>query len=524
MKNYFIYIFAIVSSLFIFSACDSFLTQDNPNNVVSDDEWWETEENATAALQSAYAGIPHGTDGRNAMLISSLSDESVSRQSHFGNYEEYTKSLQTSDWGVALHIWRDNYRSIRRANRFLDNAHRIFMKEDLKERYIHEALALRAYYHMESLMLFGPLPIQDRVIDPNDNFQARNTEEECYNFVLDGLIEASKGLPDKYIEAEKERISRPACWALITRLAMFYHKYDLAAEYSKKIIDTDRFELFSDYSKLFTYAGEQNQEEIMIKKMGAYTAWLRFAPKSIGGQVAMSPTNVVVNNFETKQGKTIWELTEAETAQYIRNPNLNNNRDPRLSATVLLPGDVYDGQFLDPFSTDPLNADRVGAQQSTATGFWVKKYLDPLDRHSGRKLRFMNIRYAEILLTYAEALIERGDWADPDVIKYINMVRQRAKMPVVDQSVYNNQEKLRELVRRERQAELALEGQRMFDIRRWGIAEKVMNGHVYGATNSVDGQTYRVETRAYRPNRDVRYPIPRAEITANKNLKQNPGY
>ncbi len=139
-------------------------------------------------------------------------------------------------------------------------------------------------------------------------------------------------------------------------------------------------------------------------------------------------------------------------------------------------------------------------------------------------MNFMIIRYAEILLSYAEALIESGDYANPDVATYINQVRLRAGMPRVDQNIYNTQEKLRELVRRERQAEMAFEGQRFFDIRRWGIANTVMNGQVYGATNPATGETLAVEFRVYNPEKDVRYPIPRGEIQANPNMVQNPHY
>src|SRR5690606_40844565 len=134
---------------------------------------------------------------------------------------------------------------------------------------------------------------------------------------------------------------------------------------------------------------------------------------------------------------------------------------------------------------------------STFSGYWVKKYLDVRDRQGARTLDFILMRYAEVLLNYVEGLIEAGRSDDPDVLKYLNMIRQRAGMPEVDATVYHSQSTLRELVRRERQAELAFEGHRFFDIRRWGIANEVMNGPVYGATNPVTGVTYEIETRKY---------------------------
>src|SRR5690606_10382469 len=256
----------------------------------------------------------------------------------------------------------------------------------------------------------------------------------------------------------------------------------------------------------------------------ARSAWVMLAPKSLGGSIRVSPTNTVVNNYETKQGKTIFELGADSIEVYKRDPNYQNNRDPRLVASILIPGDVFGGQILDPFNSDNLNPDRIGGDGSTHTGYWIKKYLDVRDRQGTRTLDFILVRYAEVLLNYVEGLIEVGRFDDPDVLTYLNMIRERAGMPNVDAAVYNSQITLRELVRRERQTELAFEGHRFFDIRRWGIANEVMNGPVYGATNPATGVTYEIETRKYDPNRDVRYPIPQNEMVTNPNMVQNPGY
>jgi hypothetical protein len=139
-------------------------------------------------------------------------------------------------------------------------------------------------------------------------------------------------------------------------------------------------------------------------------------------------------------------------------------------------------------------------------------------------LDFMIVRYAEVLLDYAESLVELGDWQNPDVVDCLDQIRERAGMPDVNTAEYNSQQKMRELVRRERTIELAFEGQRYFDIRRWGIANEVMNGTVYGATNPETGQVTVVEDRKYDPNRDSLWPIPLGELNANPNMVQNPGY
>ena len=97
-------------------------------------------------------------------------------------------------------------------------------------------------------------------------------------------------------------------------------------------------------------------------------------------------------------------------------------------------------------------------------------------------------------------------------------------MPDVDRDKYNTQESLRELVRRERRVELAFEGHRLYDIKRWKIADKVMNGPVYGAKIPDKDELYYVETRRFNPERDYVWPIPSIEISSNTKMKQNPGY
>ena len=143
------------------------------------------------------------------------------------------------------------------------------------------------------------------------------------------------------------------------------------------------------------------------------------------------------------------------------------------------------------------------------------------------------MRYAEVLLMYAESKIELNQ-IDASVYEALNSIRTRAGMPEVDKAVYNNQVKMRELVRRERRVEMALEGLRWFDICRWKIGEEVMPGRVYGALlGTVDPETgalnltdnrIEVETRLFDPAKHYLWPIPQSVIDATPAIEQNPGY
>jgi hypothetical protein len=143
------------------------------------------------------------------------------------------------------------------------------------------------------------------------------------------------------------------------------------------------------------------------------------------------------------------------------------------------------------------------------------------------------IRYAEVLLTYAEAQIESGVM-DNSVYQALDDIRTRAGMPAVDRTVYNNIASLRTLIRRERRVELALEGLRWYDIQRWQIGPTVRTGTVYGTRlGTVDAATGKVtltgnhvvvEQRNFNPQRDYLWPVPQKERDINKSLGQNPGY
>lgn len=511
------------------SGCEKFLTHDNPTDVY-DDIWWNTEANVASALNSVYAGIPDGSSGRQLMFLDALSDNAVARQSLRGDYESYVKGLQGPNWGVGTGIWDDDYRDIRRANRFLENIDRAYMPvETLKKQYIYEAKALRAYYHMELFMFFGPITIMKQSVNPESSYLPRNTEQEVYDFIISELTECAQNLPTKYtVNVDLKRMSAATCWGLISKLALYYKKYDLARDAAKKIIDMNAYSLRksatlrNSYADLFLYVGEVNDERIFFREItSGGNQWLTFAPQGTGGKTVVSPTSSIVNAYETKQGKTLAELGPDSIAIYTKEPNYRNNRDPRMIASIILPGTTYTGVVLKPFEA---GLDKLGDQNSTSTGFWINKYLDPKDKTGTRTLDFMIMRYAEILLNYVEALIELDDYNNPDVVKYLNEIRNRATMPNVNTAVYNTKEKLRELVRRERRVELAFEGVRYYDIRRWGIFEQVMNGQVTGAIDPATNQPVNVEVRSAKANRDMIWPIPQKELLANPQMTQNPNY
>jgi starch-binding outer membrane protein, SusD/RagB family len=212
--------------------------------------------------------------------------------------------------------------------------------------------------------------------------------------------------------------------------------------------------------------------------------------------------------------------TPADTLSYT------SNRDPRLAATILYPGAPWDGGIFDSrpvgISSKP-EAINLGNENVSVTGFNIRKYIDLTDKadRGNGGIDVILMRYADVLLMFAEAKLELGQ-NDAEALAAFNLVRARAGMPTVTTLTKDD-------VRLERRVELAFEGLRLFDIRRWQIAEQVMPTPVVTGIDYFDGSgtkitaTYPASARQF-PARAYLWPIPQSELDLNPNLKQNPGF
>lgn len=527
--------------LFLGAGCDDFLERDHPT-ATTDELWWRSQNNLTSYLGAIYTNaLPNGAlvtgtgyiQVNARVQMSGITDEAVFR-GNFGSWHQFVTNLLTPADGYVTDMYRYNYANIRDCSRILANYEKVFVADEaLKRRFAAEARALRAYAHLKLLLFFGPTPIIDRAVDFADEDVKRlprNTQEEVVQFISSELDLAATDLPDTYSEAELYRMSKGVCYALQVQLHLNVHNYEKAIEYFGKLRDLDVFHFHTgNYADIFTYAGLTNSERILVQPRGNQGVMGRFGPANVqGGQATLSITSSLVDAYETLDGLTLNELSETEREVYIKDPNYNNNRDPRLAATVLLPGaTLIPGVEYHPFDTRTGNTTRLGYNSANVSGYLVKKYLTEQDRtaqYGGGNLNFIAIRYTEMMLSYVEALVESGQWDHPDVKTYLNQIRRRAGLPDYDEAKYNSQEKLRELYRRERFVELALEGTRLFDIRRWKIGNEVLDGPVYGAYNPDADRRVRVEDRLFLEDRDYVWPIPLLEMNNNKAMIQNPNW
>lgn len=553
MKRYDLFKVAVLSSVLLVGAtgCEDFLTKDHPT-ATTDDRFWKTMNECQNALWQCHSWPRAGYGDQQ---LSWISMEGMSDNMYFlSNYEQRivmmgngslvppTNNNAPSSWESTFWTWSYYYQKIRRCCRFLEHVDdAYFSDESERTRMKAEARVWRVWYHLNLLRWYGRndgIPIVEKSLNPAEVYMARNTVEECLDFInreLDQVLQINddKAFPFIWDEGRRDRMSKSIALTMKMDINLQFRKYDIAKSAAKQLIDSGVFELYYDtesddssdnYRNLFTYKGEQNKERIFFTRDGANDVWFRNMGTPLGGQAVAAPLKSLIDTYETIDGKTIQSLPASERQQYEKNP-LYKPRDPRLAATYILPEDnsSISNYTYTPF--DPSSSDYVGKTGASRSGYMLKKYIDENDRSTGNgSLDLILYRYAEVLLDYVECLVETGDWQNPDVETYINMIRHRAGLPNMDKSVYNTQEKVRELYRRERRVELCFENKRYDDIRRWGIGPETMTGPIYGAWNPNDNAFVLIETRACTFPKYDSWPLPQQEETANPNIKQPTGW
>ncbi|GAO43371.1 RagB/SusD family nutrient uptake outer membrane protein [Flavihumibacter petaseus] len=529
----YIYLLACVSVLTLAGCKKDFLDR-SPLDAYSNSSLWTSRQDVTAALNGCYSGWELGD---NIVYNDCMTDNGYD-QFPWEGYETLASGYATpTDYGIG----RWDYTTVQRCNWFLDNVDKTpstALSDELKASMKGEVRFLRAYQYFIMSQVYGDVPLVLHELSPAEaNTVSRTPKAAVVQFILDELNAIAPDLPVSYEGTEIGRITRGAALGLKARTELFNEKWaDCIATTRQLMTAPFTYSLYPSYSELFR-PGNANNEEVMLdvqylKDDNAAWVLIVLAPNSQGGWSSVSPTQQLLDAYETINGKTI-----STDAAY--NPSQPyNNRDPRLDATIIRPGAMYEGAYFDPYS----GTDYYKNNNCSPTGYNVRKFIPQLEDFRGTEygtdidntgLNFIVMRYAEMLLTYAEAKIEAGQ-IDASVYNAIDAVRQRAGMPVTDQSIYNDQASLRTLVRRERRVELAMEGLRWFDIQRWKIGETVMPGTVTGAllgSVNPDNGNLTLTNERISPvservfdTKNYLFPIPQKEIDLNKNLSQNPGY
>ena len=543
MKKKYLYIVAS-AALLSFSSCSDFLDR-YPLEELSDGSFWKTPKDAEMAVSNLYSVLP-GMDV----------DGDINSDNAVHGIKWAAGNVSKGVYDPADTGWSDNYSAIRQINL-------IFEKIDLipnypqadKNKVLGQAHFFRAYEYFDLIRTFGDVPYIDRTLTLTDQENiTRTPKDEVYAKVMADFDKAIEYLPIEWPDADYGRITKGAARAMKARAALYYGKWEVAASESKAVMDQGTYELFDKdntglYAELFWEKQEAAKENILVQQYGYpnkthyMIGWECFPSLGWGG---INPTQSLVDAFEDIEGAPISQ------SKIYDSTNPFSKRDPRLEVNVLHSGEVMYGVTV---KTAPLKSSgTTGVGQhndATSTGYYQQKWLDPnIDPQAagwdmGKDL--VAIRYAEVLLTYAEAKNEIAA-LDASAFDAVNQVRKRVGMPELQKTnaalptYCGTQDALRQRIRNEWRVEFALEGgKRQWDIRRWGIAKQVLNapfeGMKYKLVDSPDadpkdngkiciyyqGEPLKLTGSRYEDHNYL-YPVPQSERDLNPKLTQNPGY
>ena len=510
------------------SACKKDALDKQPTDASSSANYWKTETNAIQATNNIYRYLGDFWD---RIFISGATDDSYAWSNWPSDILYVGNGTATSSAGTFSHYWGNFYKMIAAANNVLDNINKVEgMSAETKSRLIGEARFLRAYAYQQLIGMYGDVPLITHVQPIEEFMIARSPRAQVADFIVKELDTAANFLPLTYSNvADAGRATKGAAMALKARTYLYEGDWANAATASQAVMSLGNYIIDGNYLSLFNGTNEDSKEIILSGRYIANTyaagtaTWV--GGPSVGGWSEITPIQSLLDAYECIDGNTI------ETSPLYNTANPFENRDPRLKLTIAVPGVAINGITID--VTAPNSMDGLSKNNASFTGYYYKKYVPAVisgayDNNSDNDI--ILIRYAEVLLNYAEAKIESGA-IDQSVYDAINKVRQRAgiNMPPVTAATAATQTALRTILRRERRVEFPLEDNRFFDIRRWKIAETVMNGNVYGILNNFNrdradfGSHVLVERRAFS-TRDYLFAIPQNEMDLNKSLVQNPGW
>ena len=526
----------IIIALLMLSGCDDFLDKRDPT-ATSFDEFFNDEEDLRRVVYSSYLDVFSNPQSLQNVfyMAEGRSDNAYSRdqghrQQNIGNGNF---NSNTSDF---LFYYELYMKHLGRINTFIATMDVPYVEdESIRDKYQSILESLRVWHYFRLTMRWGDVPF---VLEPADLETARQPatpKEEILDTLFPLAEQIAAKLPADEYSSDRYMFNRYSFKALTMRYALYNGRYELAAQLAKEIMDSGKYSLHPVYGDMFNYSADKtNNEFIMWNDLSSHEnrdtrSFNHLGPhyRTGRGQSFLTPTKALVDSYWTLQGRPIEDCPINSKEEYELDPSLN--RDPRYSASIMGHGDIFYGEEIDIYNENsPMFYQNIRA---SSTGYWFKKFVDEDDAfRTSENMAFPLLRYAEVLLTYAEAKIMLND-VDDLAKQSINQIRSRAGLDMEFADVtlpeyasYTQQQWL-ELLQNERRLELALEGQRYDDIIRWRIAEEVQNRPAEGHTRIVDGNkvSLRVEERSFLPHNYL-WPFHENSLKVEPGLTQNPGY
>ncbi|RYY59863.1 MAG: RagB/SusD family nutrient uptake outer membrane protein [Chitinophagaceae bacterium] len=537
--------------------------------------------NSLAFLSQIYVDMGFSQDPRRfggggyAAGLDASSDEAEGPNASSTNGFIQFATASVNPTVVPDDAWGVPYKNIRAVNIFLRNLPRMPFSPTQKTATESEARFMRAWYYTIMLQHYGGVPlIGDSVFSPEKPIPAvRNTFKECVDYILSECDFAASNLPNIRIGSEFGRVSRGFCLALKSRVLLMAasplfnnggtsgggalasivaypdsdpNRWKLAADAALAVIGMNSYSLYYDST---TYPAEKGYgfQRFFMERYTAEQIVPRMMPEnkylesfwdvpSRGGSGGPFPYQESVDAFGMENGLPI---TDPASGYDATNPY--KNRDPRLNYTV-----IHDSTLRPIFGTNdaspvllytntasnpPVASSGDAVFKGTPTGFYIYKMVNRnvINNSLGASPRTIPlIRYAEILLNYAEASNEFAGPTDPLLYQVLEAIRRRAGLRPYQVPTNLTKEEMREFIHHERQVELMYEGHRFFDVRRWMIGEQTQDQQMHGMEVRRNGtnRTYNIfNVRKHNFTRAMYlWPLPLKEISKSPELLQNPLY
>lgn len=551
----------------LFASCDDGILDISPQDRLAEDAVWEDESLITAYHNELYNAIPHGFY---IHMYSKYTDEAYNSAPCCGA-DIFARNTYSPDnisqvaggdfWGGYMYYWDRGYQYIRKINTFLQKMEAGDVDFAAKPRLVAEAKFLRAFVYFELIKRFDGVPIVTEAYDLRDAQEVtfeRSTFDECVAFIEEDLDAAMADLTARYESSDPNfgRATQDAALALRSRVLLYAasplhnpsndpQKWQRAADAAEALFDRG-YSLYPDYRELFILPSGATQNEYIFtrnftptnghqapmhnlsRRYGAYGGWW----------ASNGPTQNLVDDYDMINGQPPF-LDEGGSRSI--NPAAGYdpadpyaNRDPRFDATIIHNGTVYRGDHFEMWVSEDGETWGFDSYKQSGdnprTGYVLKKFMPDEDVPVNWQTQYTNpwphFRLAEIYLNYAEAQFELGNEALAR--EYVSKVRARVGMPAIPATVGGAA--LRERIRNERRIELAFEGHRFFDIRRWKIAAAVENTPIGGMdivkleTGELVYTPVELLVKAPYEEKMNLLPIAADEIRRNPELTQTPGW
>lgn len=488
-------------------SCTDFLER-NPTTQISGPTFWDSQKDADLALAGVYSRLNSNTFNHEGVydLAIMAGDANEGGQSlgaaSTGTFA--TGIMEAVSGGLLANIYNQCYQGIATCNYFLENIDRVDMPMERITRYKGEVLFLRAFFYFTLADFYGGVPLYTSTVTAEEAKVAKSSRDQVIDQVLADLDVAISSLPNTDYSSSGHAVKGSAL-ALKSRVHLFESDWSTAAQAASQVMTEGQFSLYQDqWQDLFLAKGQSNNPEIMFS-----TKYLN--PDNFSNQDIRilwhgrwNPRTELRDAFETVDGLPISESP-------LYNPdNWKLNRDPRLGKTMRA--------FEDPAVKESGEVVEFAYNGVSMTGLVPAKGGNvetlPIDYSTKSEQDWVLIRYAEVLLNFAEATNELNGPTQA-VYDAVNAVRTRESvdMPTLPDGL--TQDEMRDRIRNERRVEFAFEGMRYRDIKRWRLAEE------YIPTLVEPGSGVR---RAFDAAKHYLFPFPQSEIDINPALEQNPGY